>query len=360
MKESTTKKISIAILLFSAAIVVLLSMGGHINFTQAAVDDHPEVNTRSFYDGAVIRLIIPNNPGGGYDEYGRLISGFLERYTGARVQLVNLPGSGGMRALGELFKAPADGLTLGLINGSGIAFNQVAETSQMGFEIEKLSFIGRVSRDIRVLTVPAQGAYPSFEDILGARQALKFGATGFGGSTYVDAVISRHIFNLDVDVIHGFNNSSAVRLAMLSGKLDGAWSSLGSVSDEVASGQFSLVLQIGEERNPILPGVPTTHEFNGESLTPDLLQERLRIWSELHDIGRPLVAPPGIAPERLAYLREAFRLAMHDQALINRAAMSGRSIDYASGEEMEKYFEDLTQISPEIQAYIVESIRGEL
>jgi tripartite-type tricarboxylate transporter receptor subunit TctC len=33
-------------------------------------------------DGRNIRWIIPYSPGGGYDEYARLLGPFLEKYTG--------------------------------------------------------------------------------------------------------------------------------------------------------------------------------------------------------------------------------------------------------------------------------------
>ena len=66
--------------------------------------DSPGDELVSFLDGAVLQLIIPNNPGGGYDEYSRLIAPYIEKYSGARVSLRNIPGSGGMRAMGELLK----------------------------------------------------------------------------------------------------------------------------------------------------------------------------------------------------------------------------------------------------------------
>ena len=70
-----------------------------------------------FYKDEAIRWIVPYKPGGGYDEYTRVLAPYFEKYSGARVDVVNLPGSGGMKGAVEIFNSPADGLTVGIING---------------------------------------------------------------------------------------------------------------------------------------------------------------------------------------------------------------------------------------------------
>ena len=40
------------------------------------------------------------------------------------------------------------------------------------------------------------------------------GATGLGGSTYVDTVIIGKVFEFNQDVIHGFDRSGPIRKAM--------------------------------------------------------------------------------------------------------------------------------------------------
>ena len=66
-------------------------------------------------------------------------------------------------------RSPADGLTISLINGTGMVTSQIAEISNEGPVIGGLSFIGRVTTDTRVLALAGGSAYSSFGDIIDRR-----------------------------------------------------------------------------------------------------------------------------------------------------------------------------------------------
>lgn len=360
MKEPAIKKTNIATIVFALLTAVAVYFGVPDKSRPPLARDHPADGVATFFDAAVIKWIIPNNPGGGYDEYARLIAPYLEKYTGARLQLSNIPGSGGMRALSELFKSPADGLTIALINGGGMVTNQVAEVNDTDNQISELSFLGRVVDDIRVLTISTQSVHSSFADIMNAPGPVKIGATGFGGSTYVDAVISRELFDLNMKVIHGFNNSSAMRHAMLRSNIDGAWSSWGSVIDEVDSGRIRIVLQGGNTRAANLPDVPTIFEFLDKTPDPLLTQKILTTWNDLHLVGRIAVAPPGIPAGRLRFLRQAFRKALHDTQFLDDAEKARRPVNFASGEEVDSIVMNALAVPAETQQVFIKSVQSEL
>jgi len=360
MQESAIKKTSIAVIFFTVLTAVALYMGQPGKFRARMAGDSSSESVAAFFDGAIIKWIIPNDPGGGYDEYARLIAPYFEKYSGAHVHLSNIPGSGGMRALSELFTSPADGLTIGLINGSGMVTSQIAGIGNPDYRIGDLSFLGRVADDTRVLTVSARSQYLSFADILNTDIPVKIGATGFGGSTYVDAVISRRVFALNMNIIHGFNNSSAVRHAMLRGDIDGAWSSFGSVVDELAAGQIRLMLQGGETRVAALPDVPTVFEFIENTADPALTRKLLNAWAVLHAVGRPVAAPAGLSATKLQFLQEAFRQAMNDPQFLDDAAKARRFINFASGEDVARLVKEALSTPVEIQQIFIESVRSEL
>ena len=62
--------------------------------------------------GATLRWIVTSAPGGGYDTYSRLLEPHLERELGARIQIENRPGAGGIVGAMAIRDAPADGRTL--------------------------------------------------------------------------------------------------------------------------------------------------------------------------------------------------------------------------------------------------------
>ncbi len=323
-------------------------------------DKNQNIDAASFYKGKKIRWIIPYSPGGGYDEYARLLSPYLNKYTGARFDILNLPGAGGMRGANELFNSPGDGLTVGLINGSALVTNELAGAKGAKYKIGEFEFLGRVVTDTHVLVVSESSGFSSFEQILEAEETVKIGATGLGGSTYVDAIISKEAFDLNINIIHGFDSSSVIRQAMLRGNIDGSWGSWGSAIDAVDDGRHTVVLQSGTERNADLPDVPTIFEMADKSGDVERTLAILTAWESLNAVGRPVAAPPGTSADKIQLLRSAFEQAMHDPDFLNDVKQAGRAISYASGDEMSDIVERATTMPDDIERLFVKAITGEL
>ncbi len=328
---------------------------------QPAADDGPEkTGPAEFYDGKNVRWIIPYSPGGGYDEYARLIAPYIEKHLGARVDVYNLPGAGGLRGVIELYNAPKNGLTIGLINGSALVMNELADMRGADYNIAEFEFLGRVVADRRVLVVANESGITSIDDIWNATSPIKIGATGLGGSTYVDAVVTNEAFGLNLDIIHGFDSSSVVRQAMLRGNIVGTWGSWGSALDAVGEGAHKVILQSGRERLAELPDAPTTFEMVERTDNPERTLAILNEWQILQEVGRPVAAPPGTHPERLKYLTEAFGKAMLDPELLAIAKESGRTTDYVPAEEMSQIIADALDMPAEVKQLFVRAIKGEL
>lgn len=320
----------------------------------------PKTGVAAYYDGRVIKWIIPYSPGGGYDEYGRLIAPYLEKYTGARVDIVNLPGAGGMRGANEIFNSPKNGLTIGTINGSALVTNELAGIRGADYKIAEFEYLARMVADKRVFVVSIDSGYNSFEELWQAGDKVKIGATGLGGSTYVDAVIVNQALGATTNIIHGFDSSSVVRQAMLRGNIVGTWGSWGSALDSVDEGRDKIVLQSGRVRSPDLPNVPSVFEMADKSTNPERARAILEAWETLHEVGRPVAAPPGTDPERVKFLSDAFANALNDPELLAISKSSGRPFDYASGEEMRQYVAAAIDLPEDIRKLFVGAILGEL
>ena len=314
----------------------------------------------AFYDGKVIKWIIPYSPGGGYDEYVRLISPYMEEFTGARIDVINLPGAGGMRGVNELYTSPNNGLVIGIMNGSALIANELSGIKGAEYKLDGFEYLGRIIADPRILVLTDKSEIKTFEEFLDPQNPIKLGATGLGGSTYVDAVISKEAFNLDVEIIHGFGSSPVIRQSMLRGNIAGTWASWGSAEDGVDQGLEFPVLQTGRDRIPDLPDVPTVWEYVDRTDNPDLTLAILTAWAALIEVGRSVAAPPGTAAERILFLREAFYESLHNPNLLASAEQAGRPFDYATGEEMKKITLDATQMPPDIEELFIKAINGQL
>ena len=344
---------------------LLLTLGGVLlacalmSCSPATEDPRPAGIAGEFH-GEHIRWIVPYSPGGGYDEYARLLAPFLERATGARVDIVNLPGAGGMRGANELFLAPKNGLTIGMINGSALIMSEIAGISGAGYRFAEFAYLGRIVADVHVFAVSKDSEYFSAEDLRNLPAPAKIGATGLGGSSYVDAVLAKEAFGLNLSIIHGFDSSSIIRQAMLRGDVVGTWGSWGSALDFVDHGAHRVILQTGQVRQPELADVSTTFDLIEQSDNPERTRKILEAWEALLAVGRPVAAPPGTPADRVKFLSDAFSQAMNDPEFLELARKSNRPLNFASDQDMHEIVRRATQLDDEMRALFVRAIRGEL
>lgn len=334
-----------------AVVIPSLLMAGHSQAEDLSAAE-------AFYDGNTINWIVPYSPGGGYDEYSRLIIPYFEKYTGASVRLQNNPGAGGMRGANDIYRAPKDGLTVGIVNGSALVTNQLAGIEGAVYQFEKYGFLGRVVADQRVLAVSTRGDFDTIEEMVESNSTFKVGATGLGGSTYVDALVAGELFDLNQDIIHGFDSSSVIRQAMLRRDIVGMWGSYGSAIQDVEDGMQKIVLQSGQERTAAIPDAPTVLELAERmNLGADKMAV-LRAWQGLNDVGRPVVTPPGVAADRLTFLQRAFEQALNDPEFVAKAENAGRDLSFVNGERMAEIATDAAVMPEAAKAFFIEAVSG--
>jgi len=327
-----------------------------IGFSTAAMAQ----DAADFYKDNVIKWIVPYDPGGGYDEYSRIIIPYFEKYTGARVDIVNMPGSGGMKGAVEIFNSPSDGLTVGIINGSAMVTNQLAEIEGANYKVGDYNYLGRIVADKRVFVASAASGITSFEEFMSNGTTEIVGATGLGGSTYVDAVITGDVLGMEQRVVHGFDRSGDIRTAMLRGDVQAMWGSLGSALSGIEDGDHTAILH--GEKNPtgVLEGIPSVYDIALAMEDGERRAKILESWEALSAVGRPVAAPPGVPEDRLAFLRDAFEQAMNDPEFVAMAAESKRDLSFASGADMARIAKAATELDADVEALFVAAIRGEI
>ncbi len=317
-------------------------------------------SAEEFYDGAAIRWIVPYKPGGGYDEYTRVLAPYLEKYSGARVDVVNMPGSGGMKGAVEIFNSPSDGLTIGIINGSAMVTNQLAGIEGANYKVGDYSYVGRIVADRRVFVAATSSGIENFDAMMDDGEVAVVGATGLGGSTYVDAVIVGEVFGIDQKVVHGFNSSGDIRTAMLRGDVDAMWGSIGSAIEGVDNGDHKIILHGEREATGRLEGIPSVWDVAAKSENPERATAILEAWDALSAVGRPVAGPPGIPEDRLDFLQTAFEKAMNDPEFVAEAEAAKRDLAFASGDDMVGIAKAATELPDDINALFVKAIQGEI
>jgi len=310
----------------AGALLVGLGLAGGA----ARADDVAE-----FYKARQISWILSADAGGGYAAYARALAPYLADHIPGRPNIViqHLPGGGGLRAMNYLYAvAPRDGATIGLVHSS-VPFAPLYDIRGAKFDPRPMGWIGSIatSRGVCVAWHTAQIA--TWQDLLDKEFIV--GGSGAGSQMETIPALLNRLFGTRIKVISGYRGGNAIYLAMERGEVQGRCGGLVSSinatrPDWFTAGKVTVPIQVALSRNPQFPDVPAIVELARDERTRQVLQ--LVLAPE--DMDRPILAPPGVPPERLAALRAAFHAAMNDPGFIAEARRQRLDIEEVTGEQV--------------------------
>jgi tripartite-type tricarboxylate transporter receptor subunit TctC len=299
-------------------------------------------STSDFYRGKRLRVIVGARPGVAYDLYARLIAKHLPRYIPGAPEVIveNVPAIGAKGVAGEIYAAPADGLTLGAISPE-LYFGQLLDDRNIAFDWAKFSWVGTPDRSSHLLYARAATPYSSLRAIIDAVEAPRCGASGKSSTAYYLPKLLEELFGARFKMVSDFKEGPDVDDAVERGEIDCRVLTIsGFFSHEPyhtwrRTGFVRILLQTGAERDAKLPEAPTLAELvdeykvaaAGRGLAQAILSAAL--------FGRPWIAPPDVAAERIGILRAAFLNAACDPAVEAEARAKHLALSPASGEDLQ-------------------------
>lgn len=302
-------------------------------------------------EGETIDLVVPYDPGGGYDIYARMMAPYLEDCLDATVVVRNEPGAGGLLATAKTYVASPDDLRLEITNSIGMVSAQMSEIDGANFDSGKLSWLGRVSAEPNVVAVAADSDFRSFQDIIDAEQPIRFVATGPGSNEYVNSEVLPEIYEFPAETVTGFESSTDARAAVLSGDADVHILPLDSQIGGIESGDMRPLLVVGKESSEVLPDVPTVADFPPGAEDEPVLDALI----DLVETGRGLAGPPDMGSERLAALRDGVECALDNEELAADADKQQRSISPMTGPELDAAVDRALDAPAEFQEIVKET-----
>jgi len=306
----------------------------------------------AFYEGETVTLIVPYKPGGGYDTYARLVSGYLEDELQATVIVRNMFGGQTYVANRHVYNAEPNGLTIMIADTKAMIMNQMiaAEVGE-GIDVRKFEWLGRVIAEPAVLLLSKKSGLETVED-LRAADHVKFGGTTMGDRNQMAGSVVLESLGLDGEVVVGFGGSSAVSMAAMRGELDGMGSSASSGVEYADQPELFQIFTVSREKNPVSPDLPTIEEAAG------LGAEEMK-WVDALDTvtgaGRAFVTSPGVPEDRVRFMETALANVLQNEDLLAQAAEIDRPISYASGEEIGTKVNDLLSM-PEDEVKEIEDV----
>jgi tripartite-type tricarboxylate transporter receptor subunit TctC len=304
----------------TALVLAVLGACGPIGGGSSAATD----SGRDFYAGKIVQLIVPYDPGGGYDQWALVLAPYMQKYLGAdKVHIVYMAGDGGMIGTTAIYNADPDGLTIGDTNAGGDVFNQIANPVGSDADMSKVDWLGRPDDDPHLIVTHAKGPYPTFDKLVASKGNGRVTAlaTGSGSSDYNAAVIVYNAFKVPFTMQAAFTGSSDEKAAFLAGQ--GTTASLSSSDAVEIRTSARNVLLVSSTPSDKLPHVPTviqeakTHKIAAKTV------QALQALSDVMDLGHAFFAPPGVPADRLAALRSAFVKSMNDPGFQQAAKKAG-------------------------------------
>lgn len=306
---------------------IALALSGSSALAQGADD---------FFKGKTVTVYIGFSPGGTYDLFGRMVARYIGKHIPGQPTVVasNMPGAGSLTAANWLYRAaPKDGTALGIVSQT-MAMDEALKAKGVQFKAVEFNWIGRVTSNIEVHVISTKSKGSTLE---GMRQAeVPVASTGPGSPSDTYPRIMNEVLGAKFKVIRGFPGSTDGLLAVERGEVDGAltsWNTMKSTRmDWLTDKKAVLLVQYVTERSPELKDVPTLVELAKN----DADRKLLTFAVSSAELGRFIIAPPGLPADRVNTLRRAFDAAMKDSELLGEVNKAKLDFEPATGEEIAK------------------------
>ena len=205
-----------------------------------------------------------------------------------------------------------------------------------------------------MLYIRSDSPYRSIDEIVNAKEPPKCGATGLSDQTALFTRLLEETIGARFTGVLGYKGGSDVDLAMERGEIIcRATRVTVHFSREPfltwdKKGFDRHLVQAGEKRDARLPDTPTIYELMDKYKTPDVGRRFARVLLAGDELGRPMVAPPAVPPERVKILREAYNKALKDPELLDEVKRSRLDMEPITGQELEVLYKELMDQPPSV------------
>lgn len=271
-----------------------------------------------------ITYIIPFSPGGGFDVYTRLVAPYVEKYLPSKVNIIikNVPGAGGSKGLGTIYRAKPDGYTIGIANVPGAMIPPILG-KKVPYDLEKITWIARLSLDSYVLGVGQKSSIKTFDDFKkwSANNKVKFPSTGPGSTAHAIATVFIGVLNLKgAEIVSGYEGTKEYTIGLIRGDTESAVLPSESTRKYIESGDVRGLV-VTEHPSPY-KGVPSAKDLGLNDL-------------DGMAIHRLVAAPPKLPADIRAALETAFMKALADPQMKAQADKAQKPLHPLNGKEAE-------------------------
>jgi tripartite-type tricarboxylate transporter receptor subunit TctC len=257
-----------------------------------------------------------------------------------------MPGAGSVRATNHLYaKSKHDGSVIGMIDQSIQAFELLGRKG-LTAEVSKFNWLGRLVTNSAVLFSWHTSPIKKIEDAL----ETEFVVSATGSASRLNWTIMNNVIGTKIKMITGYKGTGESLLAMQRGEIMGLsrpWTALKAKQAKwLKEGKIRLLLQTGADKNADLPNVPRMLDMAKNDADLRLL----KFFAGPSQVGRSVVAPPGVPADRVALLRDAFWKAVHDPKFKTDLERTKLALEPLRGEDLQKLVAASRDVDPKLLA----------
>jgi tripartite-type tricarboxylate transporter receptor subunit TctC len=214
------------------------------------------------YPTRPISLVVPFAAGGAVDTAARIVAEKLQEKLQQSVLVENRPGAGSMIGSSFVAKAPPDGYTLLLMEPGAVLAKWL--NKNVAFDVTSaLSPIALFAKSPLVLFSHPSAAFGDLNGLIAYSKAnpgrLSVGIPGVGTPHHLAAAWLNRAANIDIRHVPYRAVPPALN-DLLAGEIPLVWGAPASVMPFVEQGKVKMLAVSTQERDPLLPQVPTVSE----------------------------------------------------------------------------------------------------
>jgi len=270
-----------------------------------------------FYQGKTVRIAVGYLAGDTHDLWARAYARNIGKHIPGNPDVIvqNMPGAGSIITANYVYGvAKPDGLTLGSI-APALYFAQLTGRKEVQFDWVKFTWIGSPEQNGQLLFMRADTPYKTVDDVRNAKEPPRCSATGIGTSGHFVPTLLEETLGLKFRLITGYPGGAEQDLALERG--------------EVQCRAITIAAFFGRE--PFL----TWHKTGFVRISGGFGS-----W--------PIVATPGIPPDRVKILRDAYAKTLQDPDLLEEGKKRGWEIRPVGGEDLEALAREVAVQPPEV------------
>ena len=316
------------------------------------------------FNGKTVKIIVANNPGGGYDSYSRTFAPHYEKTTGARVLVENWPGGKGLIGTRKILDADPDGLTMGLMDTTKRLVANMRGDEDAPDVLEDFTLLGRIARSRHVFLAGTDTGIEDIDTLMALDRPAVFGVSNMRATGHLSAVLVADLLQIDPDIVAGLGSKNKRVLAASRGDVDITSANFFSAVSSIESGTVKPILQISSTpiaAHPDLEGVPLLGGLEGvaaqraQALNQDVdaaIATAAAIETTL-SAGRIFVAPAGMDDATRICTQQAVYSTLQSEDLGRDLKKAGLMLDSAdgpsAGAELERSMQAVDSLIPVIQ-----------